>query len=211
MLCIDLRALGTEAEYRAGASQMTVVVESAPAAELVRRSDRLTALYRAVFAVAPYWEPPEAVAKFADRLRLHAEEDDFRGVLALDGDEVVGVAYGYRGAPGQWWHDVVRRELAPGVAARWLDDTCEIVQIAVQPDAQGNGIGGRLHDVLVASIPTRTAVLTTSQMETAATQLYRSRGWTKLHHRLVFPGGAVAFSVYGLELSARPEHGLAGG
>ncbi len=190
---------------------MTLIVEAAPAAELVRRLDQLTALYRAVFAVAPYWEPPEAVAGFAARMRQHAELADFQAALALDGDEVVGIAYGYRGAPGQWWHDVVRRELAPDVATRWLDDAFEIVQIAVQPDAQGNGIGGRLHDVLVAAIPTRTAVLTTSQMETAATQLYRSRGWTKLHHRLVFPGGAVAFSVYGLELSARPEHGLAGG
>lgn len=179
---------------------MTVIVGTAPAAELIRRSDQLTALYRDVFSVAPYHEPPEAVASFGDRLRQHAERQDFRAVLALDGERLIGAAYGYRGEPGQWWHDVVRRVLAPEVAARWLADAFEVVQIAVQPDAQGQGVGGGLHDALIAVIPNRTAVLTTSQLESPATSLYRSRGWTKLHHRLVFPGGAVPFSVYGLAL-----------
>jgi len=179
---------------------MTVIIGTAPAAELIRRSDQLTALYRDVFSVAPYFEPPEAVAGFADRLRQHAHRRDFRAVLALDGERLVGAAYGYRGEPGQWWHDVVRQVLAPEVAARWLRDSFEVVQIAVRPDAQGQGTGGRLHDALIGVVPNRTAVLTTSQLESPATYLYRSRGWTKLHHRLVFPGGSVQFSVYGLDL-----------
>lgn len=178
---------------------MSVIVGTAPAAELIRRSDELTALYREVFAIAPYFEPPEAVAGFADRLLQHAERRDFRAVLALDGERLIGAAYGYRGEPGQWWHDVVRRVLAPEVAAWWLADSFEVVQIAVHPDHHGRGIGGRLHDTLIAEVPNRTAVLTTSQLESPATYLYRSRGWTKLHHRLVFPDGSVAFSVYGLE------------
>ena len=29
-------------------------------------------------------------------------------------DRIVGLAYGYRGAPGQWWYSEVRRGVPPG-------------------------------------------------------------------------------------------------
>ena len=32
-------------------------------------------------------------------------------MAAFESDELVGIAYGYRGAPGQWWHDEVHRGL----------------------------------------------------------------------------------------------------
>ncbi len=47
-----------------------------------------------------------------DSFRFVAEEDE-RGRLA-------GIAYGYLGAPGQWWHDIVAREMTEEQRERWL-------------------------------------------------------------------------------------------
>src|SRR5262249_29167173 len=39
----------------------------------------------------------------------HTRRPDFQAVATLDDDDkLLGFGYGYRGGPGQWWHDQVR-------------------------------------------------------------------------------------------------------
>ncbi|MFC7643506.1 hypothetical protein ACFQX6_23930 [Streptosporangium lutulentum] len=46
-------------------------------------------------------------------MRNHAIHPGFTCLFAESADGTpVGVAYGFHGDPGQWWHDVVRRALA---------------------------------------------------------------------------------------------------
>ncbi|MGH3601285.1 MAG: GNAT family N-acetyltransferase, partial [Pseudonocardiaceae bacterium] len=41
----------------------------------------------------------------------HMLRDGWLCMAAFDADALVGIGYGYRGAPGQWWHDEVQRGL----------------------------------------------------------------------------------------------------
>lgn len=71
----------------------------------------------------------------------------------------------------------------------WLTDCFEFAEIAVDPKAQGQGIGGRLHDCLLADLSHRTAILSTSQEGTAALRLFRKRGWKTPRSDDVYPDG----------------------
>ena len=70
----------------------------------------------------------------------HSGRAGWRAVGALDGaGELVGIAYGYIGAPGQWWHDEVARGMRRSGVSRspWLADYFELTELHVRPDAQG--------------------------------------------------------------------------
>ncbi|NUW31321.1 GNAT family N-acetyltransferase [Nonomuraea sp. SMC257] len=118
--------------------------------------------------------------------------------------KVVGFAYGFHGAPGQWWHDVVYRALedrsGPRVADAWLGDAFELAEIHVHPDHQGKGIGRAMITTLCAGRAERSAVLSTHDRPTAARHLYRSMGFTDLLSRFVFPGGHEEYAIAGRPL-----------
>lgn len=132
------------------------------------------ALYETVFADLPdenTWRE-----QMYDR---HRSRDGFRLVLALDDDLVLGFAWGYRGARGQYWPDLVARTL-PAVGAEWVGDHFEFVELAVQPAARQQGIGRRLHDALLNGLTGRALLGTSVDDADPAVRLYRSRGWRTL-------------------------------
>ena len=84
-------------------------------------------------------------------MERHAGHPGFRAHRrspAPPSPRAVAFSYGFRGMPGQWWHDVVRAGVtaASGAAAatRWLADTLEIAEVHVRPECQHRGIGRRL-------------------------------------------------------------------
>lgn len=147
--------------------------------EVVANADRLAAVYGAAFAA--YGETDEDTAAFRHRsLPIHAGRDDFRCVVALDDDELTGFGYGYQGAPGQYWTDRVADLAPPAVVRGWLGGHFELVELAVLPASQGCGLGGALHDALLADLPHPAALLSTWQYDTPARRLYLRRGWQPL-------------------------------
>ena len=74
-------------------------------------------------------------------------------MLVGDDDRLLGVAYGYVGRPGQWWHDQVRAALDRRTAKRWLPGAFEVCELHVHPDAQSQGLGRSLVDAVVARYP----------------------------------------------------------
>lgn len=167
----------------------------------------ILALFAAAFAM-----PSEEAILFVNAIATHSARAAFRFLAARDGatGRLLGFVYGYTSAPGQWYHDTVRGALGPALAAHWLTDTFEFTEFAVLPEAQGRGIGGRLHDLLLADLPHRTAILSTYEGDTAAARLYRRRGWRTLVGNYVFPGGERAYALMGLDLAARGRAGSAG-
>lgn len=69
------------------------------------------------------------------------------------------------------------------------------------PKSQGQGIGGRLHDCLLAQLPYEKAVLSTMRAQTGAYWMYRKRSWQVLVENMRFPGVGRLYQVMGLDLA----------
>ncbi len=130
----------------------------------------------------------------------HLDRHGLRAVAPLDDDRLVGIGYGYLGAPGQWWHDQVRAAMPPEVAGSWLRNAFEVCELHVRPSLQGTGLGRDILLDLLTDTGGDTAVLTTPDHETRARQFYRAGGWVDLVRDLRFPGDPRSFAVLGLEL-----------
>ena len=147
--------------------------------------------------------PPSVARSRRPIVTAHLERKGLRTIAAVDGDDhLVGIAYGYLGAPGQWWHDQVRAALKPADATRWLDGAFEVCELHVRPAVQGQGLGRRLLDTLLAGPPARTAVLTTPDDETRARSFYRAGAWQDIARKVVFPGDPRSFAVLAKDLHA---------
>jgi ribosomal protein S18 acetylase RimI-like enzyme len=139
-------------------------------------------------------------------MERHASHPGLRALAAVDEQtgQGAGFAYAFRGAPGQWWHDVVWSAISaasgPAAAHDWLEDTVEIAEVHVRPDFQARGIGRRLVLTLAAGRAERTAVLSTRDADSPARKLYRSLGFTDLLSSFVFPGGGPPYAVMGARL-----------
>ena len=120
---------------------------------------------------------------------------------------VIAFAYGFRGAAGQWWHDVVRAGITAAAgertAAAWLADCFEIAEVHVQPEFQGQGIGRSMLLSLTAGSPHRTAVLSTLDAESPARRLYAAMGFKDLLRSFSFPGNGPLYAVMGAALPLR--------
>ena len=138
-------------------------------------------IYRDAFCGPPYDETDEDVARFRDeKLPQHVGSHGFRCAVARDGGDVVGFSYGHSGARGREWTDAAAEALGPALAAQWLDDHFELVELAVRRELRGRGLGSALHDRVLEGVPHRRAVLATWGEEYPAWHLYRRRGWQRL-------------------------------
>jgi GNAT superfamily N-acetyltransferase len=131
----------------------------------------------------------------------------FRCIAATKGDEpgsIIAFAYGFHGAAGQWWHDLVgtavTAAMGPALASAWLADSFEIGEVHVHPDYQRRGIGRRMLRTLTTGRPERTAVLSTRDAASPARHLYRTLGFTDLLTQFCFPGGPEPYAVMGAPL-----------
>lgn len=167
---------------------------------LVRIDDFL-----AIYAAAMDAKPDELPSRLAIMER-HAGNPGFRALAVTAGEPArfVGFTYGFRGRPGQWWHDVVRSGISArsGVttALTWLDDVLEIAEVHVHPGWQARGIGRSMVVALTAGRAERTALLSTRDAETPARRLYRSLGFADLLTEFLFPGGGPPYAVMGAVL-----------
>ena len=153
--------------------------------------------------------PPSTVRQRSAMWVEHSSRAGWHGVAATAPDGTLrGVAYGYPGAPGQWWFEEVRRGLlAQGgsgcdVADALLPDYFELTELHVHPDAQGEGIGEALLRRLLVH-PENAHVLLSTPEATAPTRawsLYRRLGFGDVlrHHR--FTSDPRPFAVLGRSL-----------
>jgi ribosomal protein S18 acetylase RimI-like enzyme len=121
--------------------------------------------------------------------------------------EIVAFAYGFRGEPGQWWHDVVRSALTAqagqALAGAWLDDSMEVAEVHVHPDYQRRGLGQSMLLRLTQGRREQTAALSTPDGNWPARHLYGRLGFTDLLTGFSFPGGGPTYTVMGAVLPLR--------
>lgn len=137
----------------------------------------------------------------------HRRRPGWRAVGATDTDgALLGIAYGYIGAPGQWWHDEVARGLRTSglPATPWLTDYFELTELHVRPDAQGGGIGEALLRDLLAGTDRSRVLLSTPERAAdraaRAWRLYRRTGFVDVLRRYCFSGDPRPFAVLGRTL-----------
>ena len=174
---------------------------------------------------------PKGTAQARAALWLeHSNRPGFDCVVALDdtpagsgygAGTLRGLAYGYRGLPGQWWHNEVRRglsvtprqgETAPpssqAAADRtgWLDHYVELTELHVRPDSQGGGLGEAMLRALVADRAERMVLLSTPEGSNRAWRLYRRLGFADVLRDFRFAGDPRPFAVLGRPLPLGPPH-----
>ncbi|KLO37265.1 acetyltransferase [Mycobacterium nebraskense] len=121
---------------------------------------------------------------------------------------LLGVAYGYPGAPGQWWQQQVvlglqRGGLPPQEIAGLMNSYFELTELHIHPRAQGRGLGEALARRLLAGRAEENVLLSTPETSgepNRAWRLYRRLGFTDVIRRYHFAGDPRAFAILGRKL-----------
>jgi ribosomal protein S18 acetylase RimI-like enzyme len=135
----------------------------------------LRGVYAAVFSEPPYHEGPAMADRFAGWLADESRLPGFRLVASYDGGQLVGFAYGYTKAPGDWWRHADR----PPVETIGAAEKFAVMEWAVLPSRRGKGIGRRLLEALLAGRPEPYATLAVNPASDARI-IYERWGWRQV-------------------------------
>jgi ribosomal protein S18 acetylase RimI-like enzyme len=137
-----------------------------------------------------------------------AEGAEETGAAELGNAPMLGVAYGYPGAPGQWWQQQVvlglqRGGSPPQAIAQLMNSYFELTELHIHPRAQGRGIGEALARRLLADRSEENVLLSTPEttgVPNRAWRLYRRLGFTDVIRRYHFAGDPREFAILGRAL-----------
>ena len=121
---------------------------------------------------------------------------------------MLGIAYGYCGAPDQWWQQQVisglRRSGTDGSRIEELMTSYfELTELHIHPHAQGRGLGEALIRRLLDGRTERQVLLSTPEIngeDNRAWRLYRRLGFTDVIRGYHFAGDPRAFAILGRTL-----------
>lgn len=141
-------------------------------------------------------------------VEAEVDDDQMPSAEELASAPLLGVAYGYPGAPGQWWQQQVvlglqRGGSPPQEIARLMNDYFELTELHIHPRAQGRGLGEALARRLLAGRAEKNVLLSTPETNgepNRAWRLYRRLGFTDIIRRYHFAGDPRPFAILGREL-----------
>jgi ribosomal protein S18 acetylase RimI-like enzyme len=141
---------------------------------------------------------------------VEAEYGDGQEPSAADLTEarMLGVAYGYCGAPDQWWQQQVVLGLQRGGFDRpriveLMASYFELTELHIHPQAQGRGLGEALARRLLSGRNEANVLLSTPESNGEANRawrLYRRLGFTDLIRSYHFAGDPRPFAILGRTL-----------
>lgn len=153
----------------------------------------------------------------------HSRRKGWQAVAAVDGPDgrdgalqsdvllnapMIGVAYGYCGAPDQWWQQQVVQGLHRVGAdtsriAELMTSYFELTELHIHPRAQGRGLGEALVRRLLANRGEAHVLLSTPEINGEANRawrLYRRLGFTDIIRGYHFAGDPRPFAILGRAL-----------
>jgi GNAT superfamily N-acetyltransferase len=156
----------------------------------------LQELYAEVYAEPPYHEGPSHVAQFARWLADELGKPGFTLATARNCDSVLmGAAYGFTLPPGEW--------MEPKGAAPPADiqdaPKFNVAEWMVRAPYRGQGVGGRLMDLVLSDRSEPWAILA-SNPAADARRIYERWGWVQ--HGQIAPKTMPAMDVLVLSLTA---------
>lgn len=130
------------------------------------------------------------------------------GGAALTDAPLQGIAYGYSGAPDQWWQQQVisglqRVGASPAHISDLMASYFELTELHIEPRAQGRGLGEALTRRLLAGRTESHVLLSTPEINEEANRawrLYRRLGFTDVIRGYHFAGDPRPFAILGRPL-----------
>jgi ribosomal protein S18 acetylase RimI-like enzyme len=189
-----------------------------PPHEMVRRLPDALGVY-----VDAMSYPPGTENQRAAMWREHTRRRGWQAVAAVESDSrrdeppppvqlssapLLGVAYGYCGAPDQWWQQQVvvglrRRGFAEPDITELMTSYFELTELHIVPHAQGRGLGEALARRLLAGRAETNVLLSTPEIngeDNRAWRLYRRLGFADIIREHHFAGDPRAFAILGRAL-----------
>jgi ribosomal protein S18 acetylase RimI-like enzyme len=147
----------------------------------------------------------------------HTRRRGWKAVAAVDAPNadaelaearMLGIAYGYCGAPDQWWQQQVVAGLQRGGTdsshiAALMTSYFELTELHIHPHAQGRGLGEALARRLLAGRGEPHVLLSTPEINgesNRAWRLYRRLGFTDVIRAYHFAGDPRPFAILGRSL-----------
>lgn len=154
------------------------------------------------------WKGVAAVEVPAEPESTASPSDHVPDQGALLRAKMLGVAYGYRGAPDQWWQQQVVTGLQRGGAddgriRALMTDYFELTELHIAPTAQGNGLGEALTRRLLTGRSEAHVLLSTPEINgesNRAWRLYRRLGFADVIRGYHFAGDPRPFAILGRPL-----------
>ncbi|MEW9552470.1 GNAT family N-acetyltransferase [Nonomuraea sp. NPDC050783] len=161
--------------------------------ETLARAGELVQVYRSAFAEPPWNEDGRGADAFAERLAVDVRRPGFVAVVAGEGGRPAGFGTAWRTEspfPCGRAYGRVRAALGDAVETL-LVGALEVDELAVGPHARGQGLAGRILDLLCEGA--ETCWLLTSPQATGAVRLYERLGWRRM------TGPEADIAVFGIE------------
>lgn len=141
-------------------------------------------------------------------VEVDAPAESSPSAIQLGDAPLLGVAYGYCGAPDQWWQQQVvlglqHRGFADPEITKLMASYFELTELHIHPRAQGRGLGEALARRLLADRGEANVLLSTPETNGEANRawrLYRRLGFTDIIRGYHFTGDPRAFAILGREL-----------
>jgi ribosomal protein S18 acetylase RimI-like enzyme len=147
----------------------------------------------------------------------HSRRQGWKAVAAVEASDagaelttapMLGIAYGYCGAPDQWWQQQVitglHREGADSTRiAELMASYFELTELHIHPRAQGHGLGEALARRLLTGREESHVLLSTPEINgesNRAWRLYRRLGFTDVIRGYHFAGDPRPFAILGRSL-----------
>jgi ribosomal protein S18 acetylase RimI-like enzyme len=162
-------------------------------------------LYDRVFSRPPFRWTDEESEHHRELLTGLREDPTFGIVTAQAGDQLVGFGYGFALRPDTKWWQHFQEPLPDDLTKEWPGRTFALIDLAVDEQWRGHGLGRQLTETLLASRSEERATLSVQPTATDTQAFYVHLGWRKVG-RKEMPPGVVSplFDIYVVELRSQP-------
>jgi GNAT superfamily N-acetyltransferase len=163
------------------AEQREVIFKRFDAAGSRRQRDVVSRIHLDAYAEEiATGDPFAGEAAFMTRFDAYTSRDGFDLVMAFDGDDPVGQAWGWPLTPETRWWEGLDAEPEPGFTNEDGQRTFAFSEIMVRRAWTGKGVARALHDRLLSGRPEPRATLLVRPENTTAYTAYTRWGWRQV-------------------------------